>query len=122
MKHLIQSLGLALILSAATAYAEGDKTERPNPQQHLDKLASELQLSDLQKTEVASILKSTHEQRRALGREQKEEHKALREETRQKLSTILNEEQMSKLDDLHKSRAKRHKRAKFFEGESEQES
>lgn len=69
----------------------------PGHADHMDRLAERLELTPEQKLQVESILT-----------EQKEKRKALREETRARLSEILSPEQMERFDKKRGCHGKRH--------------
>jgi Spy/CpxP family protein refolding chaperone len=105
MKRLIAYAVLAAALSQP-AFA-GDKGH----ERHMDELTQELQLNPEQAQQVQAIMKEQHEKKRALwdqakgDREQaRSQADALHEETKARLSKILNADQMAKLDQMHEER------------------
>lgn len=95
-------IGLALALSIPlTALAEaGQKSQEcrwHGPR--MERLTKELNLTDQQKAQVETIFK-----------EQKEKYKAIHEETRTRLKSVLTEEQMTKMDEMRQRRLERWKK------------
>lgn len=90
MKHLLIATTLCLFCLSGQA----------DEQKRLEKMASRLDLNDEQVSQVQEIFAS-HQQTREALREQKN---ALRLEIREELGTVLSEEQLEKLDSLHKKR------------------
>jgi hypothetical protein len=108
MKRLIAFAVLAAALSQP-AFA-GDKGH----ERHMDKLTQELRMNPEQAQQVQAIMKEQHEKMRALwdgakgDREQtRSQADALHEETKARLSKILNADQMAKLDQMHQERKTR---------------
>lgn len=83
-----------------------------------EKFLDEMNLSADQKSRVQEILKEQHEKKRALfdaegDRDAKRpQMEALHQETKTRLATVLNEEQMAKFDAAHQKRMERHKERK----------
>lgn len=82
---------------------------------HKDRLISKLELTEEQKQPVADILKEQWKKRWEIKRSAMEQIKpqmeALHEETRQRLTDVLTEEQLQKYDELSSKRHERiHKR------------
>jgi hypothetical protein len=92
MKQTTLRLMLALTLCAGLSFAQGGK-----------RMAERLGLSEDQKVQVEAILK-----------EQREASKALRQKTHDRLSTVLNADQMQKLEKgqrkMHQRRARQQPR------------
>ena len=102
MKHVLIAglFTLATAASAAVLAAPGDKGQMYD--RHMQRMASELQLTDQQQ-----------EQLREVHREQFEKMKALHEEREKKVESILTEEQRGKWQELREQRRegmKRHMR------------
>ncbi len=78
---------------------------------HKDRLISKLELTEEQKQPVADILKEQWKKRWEIKRSAMEQVKpqmeALHEETRQRLTDILTEEQLQKYDELSSRKHKR---------------
>ena len=79
------------------------------------KFLDEMNLSADQKSQVQQILKEQHEKKRTLwkeGSDREAKHaqmRALHEETKTRLATVLNEEQLARFDKAHEKRMERHK-------------
>ena len=93
-------LVLAGILACPAAWAEA---EAPKQAQQLQKLQTELKLSDQQKQEVGKIFEETKPQLEALRKQGLE----LREKMRGRLKAVLTAEQMEKFDKLQQARKAR---------------
>jgi Spy/CpxP family protein refolding chaperone len=98
---------LAGILAAPTARAELDEPKQP---QQLQRLQTELKLSEQQKQEVGKIFEETRPQMDALRKQWQE----LREKMRDRLKAVLTAEQLEKFDKLHQAR--REKRMEQMRG------
>jgi hypothetical protein len=109
-------LGLALALFALPAMAGDGKHQRgPAPEE----IAARLGLDSDQTEQFTTIMQEQHDKQRAQGEALREQgvsrrsdearaaHKAIREETRQRLSGVLNPEQLEKLESMRGER--RHK-------------
>ena len=101
-------LGSLLISSMALAdHPAGGKHKG----KHKDRLISKLELTEEQKQPVADILKEQWKKRRELKRSAMEQvmpqMEALHEETRQRLTDVLTEEQLQKYDELSSRKHKR---------------
>jgi Spy/CpxP family protein refolding chaperone len=76
-----------------------------------DRFIKDMQLNDDQVDAVKQIMKGKREKRRAIMDEMRPKIDALHNETREQLATVLNEEQLSKFDELlEKKRKKREER------------
>ncbi len=95
------AIGLALagMLACSAAQAEFDGQKQTHS---LQKLQTELKLTEQQKQEVGTIFEETKPQLEALRKQMQE----LREKMRERLKTVLTAEQMEKFDKLHQERAK----------------
>jgi Spy/CpxP family protein refolding chaperone len=111
-------LVLAAVLVAGTALAQTPNGAPPgpppdhSPAQHMDRLATLLDLTDAQKTQVQAVLEEEHtkmkalfDQARASGtrpsfEEMHATHEQLKQETLQKLSSVLNASQLKKFEIL----------------------
>lgn len=102
-------LACATIASAqntnANANARGER--RMTPQQRIDRMATELKLTDEQKTKVTALFKADAEKRKefrddtALSREdRREKNQALMKEENKKLKEILTPEQFEKWEKM----------------------
>ena len=105
-------LGSLLVSSMALADHQDGAKHRGK---HKDRLLSQLELTEEQKQPVADILKEQWKKRWEIKRSAMEQVKpqmeALHEETRQRLTDVLNEEQLQKYDELSSKRHERmHKR------------
>jgi Spy/CpxP family protein refolding chaperone len=75
----------------------------------------ELQLTEDQKSQVRQILKEQHDKKRALfdaegdRASKRAQMEALHEETKTRLATVLNDEQLAKFEEAHEKRMQRHK-------------
>jgi Spy/CpxP family protein refolding chaperone len=94
MKTTILRILLAATLAASLSFADGGKRGKRG---NLD----ELGLSAEQKTQVETIMKEQRDALQAARRNnaQKQEMRAIAQKTRERLSTVLNEEQMKKFDE-----------------------
>lgn len=97
---------LATLLVSTAAKAE---TDEPNKQQHrLQRLQTELKLTDQQKEEVGKIFEETKPQLEALRKQGQE----LREKMQARLKTVLTAEQMEKYEKLHQQRKEKRLRGR----------
>lgn len=102
MNKTILALALALALPLTAAAFPGDE---PGPDGHhgrrIERLTKELNLTAEQKTKVEALFKEQHEK-----------FKAIRDETKTRLGTILSPEQMAKMEEMKKQRQEkwRHKK------------
>ena len=111
----------ALVVGAAAFAGPGTKHD---PQAHIDRLATELGLDDAQATQVGEILRQQRDKYRALHHELRDqgvergsdEARALREqareETRQRLSAVLTEEQLVSFEELRREHMQQRKQRK----------
>ena len=86
----------------------------------------ELQLSDEQTSQVKQILKEQHEKKRAMFDKESDraakhtQMQALHDETKTRLATVLNEQQLAKFEEAHQQRMEKrkawHKRGKDTDG------
>ncbi|MEX0900359.1 MAG: periplasmic heavy metal sensor [Gammaproteobacteria bacterium] len=93
------ALGLTLASGAWANPGEhgGDRHER-----HMDRMAERLDLTDSQRAQVEALMKQHHE-RTADAREQiKKSHEQVRTEIR----ALLNEDQIAKMEKMHKGKGK----------------
>jgi hypothetical protein len=120
MKLLTKSLGVALLaLAAGVVLAQTPATTATGPTGRIDKLATLLDLSDSQKTQVQTILQGEHTQMQQLHSQMKSEWQAakaagtkpdfaqmhssfeqLHQDTLTKLSTVLSATQLTKFKTL----------------------
>ena len=110
MKKRLAVFVIALSIPLIALAVPGEKGEgggwRHGP--NMERLTKELNLSDEQKTRLEAIFK-----------EQRAKHKALREEGHALMKEVLNEDQMNKLDEMHKRRHERWKERKHCVKEKE---
>ena len=72
-------------------------------QKKMDRLASKLELSDEQKTQVQTIMQANRDKRQALRQQHRETFKA-------ELSTVLSAEQMEEFETMMEKRGGKHKK------------
>lgn len=95
---------VGLILAGILACSAAGAEDEPKPfHPPLDRLQSELKLSDQQKEEVGKIFEETRPQLEALRKQGQE----LREKMRARLKAVLTAEQMEKFDKLRQARRER---------------
>jgi Spy/CpxP family protein refolding chaperone len=87
-------LVLAGLLACSAAHAEPDEQKQAR---QLQKLQTELKLSEQQKQAVGKIFDETKPQLEALRKQRQE----LRDKMRERLKAVLTAEQMEKFDKLH---------------------
>ena len=102
MKTNILRILTATVLFAGLSMAQGKKSGR---------MAQELGLNEDQKTQVQSILKEQHEAVQAARKNNasKDELQAIRQKTHDRMSGVLNPEQMQKFEAKAK-KARRHRK------------
>ena len=107
MKRLI-TLALVLFVFTQPVFAERDKKG-----EHIDRLIKELQLNDDQVDTVKNILKEQSQKRQAIFNEIRDQVKpkmeAIHEETKQRLSTVLDSDQLQRFEEFIN---KKHERMK----------
>ena len=94
-------MALALPLTVSAMPGEGEGAGAGNGGKHanrLEKMAKKLDLTDDQKAKLEVIFKEQHAK-----------HKALREETRERMSQVLTAEQMEKMQKMKKRRQEKRK-------------
>ena len=106
MNQLI-AIVISLLLVSSMAFADGKHKGK-----HKDRLISKLELTEEQKQPVADILKEQWKKGReirhsAFVEQIRPQMEALHEETRLRLTDILNEEQLQKYDELSSRKHKR---------------
>ncbi|MFM8331017.1 MAG: hypothetical protein ACKN9T_04960 [Candidatus Methylumidiphilus sp.] len=107
MKHaIILSLSLAAALACSAAHAEIDEAKLNH---RLDRLQTELKLSEQQKQEVGKIFEETKPQLEAL-RKQGEE---LRAKMKERLRAVLTAEQMDKFEKMRQERRTQRRMGRF---------
>jgi protein CpxP len=91
----------------AAVLAFGQAGSGPNPEQRLQKLATELNLSDDQKSQLKPILEEEGGKMKALRddsslsrQDRMQKMKTIMADTRSKMDPILNDDQKKKLDDM----------------------
>lgn len=92
MKTSLVALLMAFIFPL-TGFAFFGGHDGARHEKHLDKMAQELNLTDVQKKQVEAIFK-----------EQGEKMKATHDETHARLAKVLTPEQVKKMDDLRRER------------------
>jgi Spy/CpxP family protein refolding chaperone len=94
----------------------GFRHHEPNPEFETKMLTKRLSLTPEQASQVEPILASQRESMKALKpaegsqpdfKAMREQRKAIMDETKQKLATVLSTEQMQKFDEMHGPRGKR---------------
>lgn len=107
-KSLLIALGILLLTSPVMA---GHRSKDGHVEKRMDRLTSELQLTDEQRQPVAAIIREQWKKRREIIRSAFEQTKpqmeALRDETSQRLAEILDEEQLQKYEELGSKRQER---------------
>ena len=110
LRHLLATTCLA------AALAFGQAGGGPNPEQRLQKLATELNLSDAQKTQLKPILEEEGSKMKALRddsslsrQDRMEKMKTIMADSRSKMDPILNDDQKKKLADLKSERQQGHR-------------
>lgn len=106
MKKLILPL-LVIPLAFASTYAlskDRDCHRYGGKHKHMEYITDELDLSSEQSEQVKAILKEAKEKHRAVWKAQREAMKpqmqAIQAETRDKLATVLSEEQLKEYDEM----------------------
>ncbi len=97
---------LALLLVTGSAYAippAGGPCGGPS----VERLQKKLELSDEQAASVKTLLEEQREKRRTLHESHREELDQHQTETRERLSAVLTEEQLEKLDSFKEQRKER---------------
>lgn len=98
------ALGLSTFASAQPATADAgarmDRSERAEQHmaRHLDRMASELNLTQAQKLELEAVMRAQHAERMALRQRHMEESRALREQGKAQVDAILSAEQKAQLE------------------------
>lgn len=93
MKRKVITLALIAIIPLTVFAFPGEGRFQQNHEKRIEKLATKLNLSDSQKTQVKEIFQTQHEK-----------IKAIREETRSRLQVILTPEQMEEMDKMKERR------------------
>lgn len=114
MKKIIPLLAFFMFSAAVMAGSDHKHGENHNPEKKMERLTKKLKLTDEQQPQVEAILKDSHEKRKAIdkGEENREKHKALKQQTHQKLSEVLTKEQLMSMKSMHKKQGKKHKKEK----------
>ena len=98
-KLIILAMALALPLTVSAMPGEGAGAGNGGKHANrLEKMAKKLDLTDDQKAKLEVIFKEQHAK-----------HKALREETRERMSQVLTAEQMEKMQKMKKRRQEKRK-------------
>jgi len=108
-KTIAASLALAGMFACFAAQAEPDGQTTHPP---LQRLQTELKLTDQQKQEVGKIFEETRPQLEALRKQMRE----LRDKMRERLKTVLTAEQMEKFDKLHQERREMRRQGRLGRG------
>jgi Spy/CpxP family protein refolding chaperone len=104
------ALGLATSAFAQAPAASAAPTENRGEQRmarHLDRLATELNLTAAQKLQVEAIMAEQHAARRAMHERFRTEREALKADTDGKLAQVLTAEQQAQLEQLRAERRQR---------------
>ncbi|MFQ5660964.1 MAG: Spy/CpxP family protein refolding chaperone [Gammaproteobacteria bacterium] len=126
MKQFITLLVTAFIF-AQPAFAEhGDKGKHMDKRgHHMDRMIEELQLNGDQVDTFRQIMKEQRGKHRAVFQEMRDQMKpkmeAIHEETRQRLSTVLNEQQLQRFDEMTNKMRERMEKRKFGHHQHNQE-
>jgi protein CpxP len=106
MKKLILSL-MVIPLAFASTYAlskDRDCHRYGDKHKHMEYITDELDLSEEQSEQVKAILKESHEKSRAIREQMRKammpQMQAIHAETRDKLATVLSEEQLEEYDEM----------------------
>ena len=111
MKLSIAALFAAILLTLAASVHAYKYKPGPDVQlQRIDALVSELNLDDSKSEQIKALLIDGHDKRRAIMKKSKTELEALRVDQKQKIATILDEEERNRLEAMM-----REKREKFRE-------
>jgi len=97
-KLIVLTLALALPLTVSAMPGEGAGGGGGKHGNRLERMAKKLDLTDDQKAKLEVIFKEQHAK-----------HKALKEETRERMSHILSAEQMEKMQEMKKRRQEKRK-------------
>jgi Spy/CpxP family protein refolding chaperone len=118
MKHLLLSTSLALALSGSLAFAQQAEAPAPpakhhhghNPQRETARLTKRLNLSPDQSAKIEPILADRDQKMTALRSDttispviMQQKMKALHQETRQQLATVLTPEQLQQIRSHHRN-------------------
>ena len=111
---------ILVLLMSQSVIADGNKSGR-----YMEKLAQHLDLQEDQVEVVKGIFQEQHEKRRALMKKMKAEMQVVHDETKNRLSAVLNDEQMEKYETMVAERKEKMKQRwekhKDKRGESEAE-
>ena len=94
MNRLI-TLALVLFVFTQPVFAERDKKG-----EHMDRFTKELQLNDDQVDPVKDILKEQRQKHLAIREQVKPQMEAIHEETKQRLSTVLDSDQLQQFEKM----------------------
>ena len=102
-------LGITVLsLAPFTAWARGGRGGHgPSPEQAVERLTRELDLSDDQKDKVQAIIEESFANRRELRARHREEMEALRGTAEEQFATVLTGDQMEELRELWEARQDR---------------
>lgn len=118
----------AVLALAATPARAQERGPRHDPEEHMAKLQEELDLDDQQVEQIRAIFAEQHAKFEQLregeggDRESRREaFRQLREETHERIRTVLNEEQRARLEELHAEHQKSHGHGQGHDGHGAKE-
>jgi len=101
MKKQIFSLAVAILISSAACMAQDKKRERPDRSQRIEKMVTELGLDEKQAKQFKEAMEEMRPSKNDSGqRPSREEMKAKRKKTDEKIKSILTEEQYKKYQSM----------------------
>ncbi len=100
-------LALGVLLALSLSVSAGAPHSDPSQRQAMFK--EKLALTDAQAEQVQQIMEGSRAERKVIRDNAAGEWEALRKRTREQLSSVLNEEQMSKLESMRKTRFARYR-------------
>ena len=92
------ALGLTLATGAWANPSDHNGERHDRHEQHMDRMAERLDLDDSQRAQIEALMKAHHERTAEARAAIKESHEQMRDEVR----AILNEEQVAKMEKMHK--------------------
>lgn len=103
-------LSLALISTGVAAAPPGDEPA-PRMERHMERMADKLDLDEAQAAKFKEIMQAAHAQRHEVMQKQfeivKPQMEAIESDTRTKLGSVLNEQQMEQYDQMAEKRKAR---------------
>jgi Spy/CpxP family protein refolding chaperone len=115
-RRIALGAGLIAIFVATPAWAQ-EPGHRHDPEGHIAELREELDLTDQQVEQIRAILTEQHMKFEQLHGEEggdresnREAFRQLREETHQRIQTVLTEEQKNQLEEIHAEHKESHGR------------